>query len=123
MSRWKMSAPDHAFKLTSGICMARDRPVQPEYRCLTNEGLLANSLHHLATANVLIYAITLNPRFLKPALYFIFDKAGGRNSIIAEHKLTSTKGYPCQYKGILRALGMFHHTVLYCITINSKIRL
>ena len=75
--------------------MARDRHVQPEHRCLTNEGLLANSLHYLATANVLIYAITLNPRFLKPALYFIFDKAGGRKSIIADHKLTSAKGYPC----------------------------
>ena len=24
---------------------ARDRHVQPEHRCLTNEGLLANSLH------------------------------------------------------------------------------
>ena len=122
MPRWKMSAPDHAFMPTIGICMARDRHVQPEHRFLTNEGLLANSLDYLATANVLIYAITLNPRFLKPDLYFIFDKAGGRKSIIADHKSTSAKGYPCQYKGILRALGIFHHTVLYCITINNKIR-
>ena len=95
MSRWKMSATDHAFMPTIEICMARDRHVQPKHRCLTNEGLLANSLHYLATANVLIYAITLNPRFLKPALYFIFDKAGGRKSIIVDHKLTSAKGYPC----------------------------
>ena len=114
MSRWKMSAPDHAFMPTIGICMARD-----PHRCLTKKGLLANSIHYLATANVLIFVIRLNPCFLKPALYFIFHKAGGRKSIIADHNLTSTKGYPCQHKGILRTLGIFHHTVLYCIAIYT----
>ena len=72
MSRWKMSVPDHAFMPTIGICMARDCHVQPEHRCLTKNGLLANSRHYLATVNVVIYVLRLNPFFLKPALYFIF---------------------------------------------------
>ena len=59
--------------------------------------------HCFATVNVVIYVIRLTPCFLKPALYFIFDKAGGRKSNFADRNLTSAKGYPCQYKGILRA--------------------
>ena len=110
MSRWKMSAPDHAFMPTIGVCMAKDRHVQPEHRCLTNEGLLANSLHYLATANVLIFAKTLNPRFLKPALYFNFDKAGGRKSIIDQRQGLSlpVQGYPTR-AGYISS----HGTVLY----------
>ena len=63
--------------------------------------------HCFATVNVVIYVIRLTPCFLKPALYFIFDKAGGRKSNFADRNLTSAKGYPCQYKGILRALDSY----------------
>ena len=85
---------------------------------LFNEtGLIANSRHYLAMTNLVIYVIRLNPCFLKPALYFIFDKAGGSKSNIADHNLTSAKGYPCQYKGIQCGLGILHHTVLYCTII------
>ena len=46
-------------------------------------------------------------RFFFCRVYFIFDKAGGRKSNFADRNLTSAKGYPCQYKGILRALDSY----------------
>ena len=86
------------------------------------KGLIANSRHYLAMTNLVIYVIRLNlirlnPCFLKPALYFIFDRAGDSESNIADHNLTSAKGYPCQYKCIQCGLGILHHTVLYCTVI------
>ena len=83
MSWWKMSAPDHAFMPTFKKCMARDRHVQPEHRCLTKKGLLANSKHYFATANVLIYVIRLNPCFQKPAyISFSMKQVAGKASLL-----------------------------------------
>ena len=78
--------------------------------------LIANSRQYLATANVVIYVIRLNLCFLKPALYFISDKAGGSKSNFADRNLTSAKGYPCQYK-VLNA-GWIYFITQYCIVLS-----